>query len=77
VLYFRELIGEWSFDSPSATEMRIELPAALIARDWSPAFTFRTLNPVSPLELNESNDPRLLGLGFKTLRLETGTRSAQ
>lgn len=74
VLYFGDLIAEWSFHSPAPKEKRIELPASLISNDRSPSFTFRILNPASPLELNESDDPRQLGLGFTSLRLLPGTR---
>jgi hypothetical protein len=69
VLYFGEPIVEWSFEAWGRVERSIDIPAALISREWSPAFTFRTLNPASPLELNQTNDPRLLGLGFVNLRL--------
>ena len=36
-------------------EMRVDVPSNLIAKDHSPSFTFHILNPVSPLELDESD----------------------
>jgi hypothetical protein len=72
VRYFGELIDEWSLDDGNPTEKQISVPASLIARDRSPAFVFRTLNPISPLDLDESNDPRRLSLGFVSLRMVPG-----
>jgi hypothetical protein len=72
VLYRGELIAEWTFSTPAPAEKRVVLPASRIANDRSPAFTFRNLNPTSPLELRESTDPRRLGLGFTSLRLVAG-----
>jgi hypothetical protein len=69
VLYRGEHIDEWTFNSSASTEKRVALPAGRIAEDRSPTFTFRNLNPVSPLELRESTDPRRLGLGVSSLRL--------
>jgi hypothetical protein len=72
VLYAGKLIDEWVFDSSAQSEKQCVLPAVRIASDRTPTFTFRSLNPVSPLELKESTDPRALGLGFTTLRLVAG-----
>ncbi len=69
VLYRGQLIDEWVLDSSGPAEKRVAIPAGRITDDRAPAFTFRNLNPVSPLELKESPDPRRIGAGFASLRL--------
>ncbi len=70
VLYFGAQIAEWTFDCPGSVEKQIALPRELVSSDRNPVFVFRVQNPVSPLEIGLSTDPRPLGLGFVRLRLK-------
>jgi hypothetical protein len=69
-----EPVAQWVFTHPEDAgprELRAPLPRRLIADDGTALVTFHFPDAtVSPADLGESEDGRLLGLGFRTLRLE-------
>ena len=62
-------IAQWRIDSADAACRTAPIPASRISAGGRVALTFHIANPVSPAELNESGDGRLLGMGFRSLRI--------
>jgi hypothetical protein len=65
----RTVIAEWEIDSPEAQERTLTIPQATVAQCVPFNVAFFVVNPASPKELEESDDARLLGLGFCSVRL--------
>jgi hypothetical protein len=63
------MVGEWPVEVAAATERCLMIPALVIARKPELILAFQFQDPASPAELGESDDQRLLGLGFRKLRL--------
>jgi hypothetical protein len=65
----REPIGEWSVEVAEPVERSLIIPASAITTTDELRLVFYLENPASPAAWGESGDPRLLGLGVRTLRL--------
>jgi hypothetical protein len=62
-------IAKWTFDLASSSGMRsAEIPKSLI-KDGTLKIVFKAPGSVSPKQLGQSEDTRVLGLGVKTLTL--------
>jgi glycosyltransferase involved in cell wall biosynthesis/SAM-dependent methyltransferase len=72
-----DMVGEWPVEVAAATERCLRIPALVIARKPELILAFQFQNPASPAELGESDDQRLLGLGFRKLRLIPATLNSQ
>jgi hypothetical protein len=63
-------LADWHINMAEAVTRSVHLPASLISRGHEVIIAFHIRNPVSPFELGESSDGRLLGLGFQDARLD-------
>ena len=70
VFYGEARIGQWWFKRPGFVTLSVNIAADLISSDTQPRLIFGIPEARSPLDAGESSDPRLLGLGFKSLRLQ-------
>ena len=70
IRYRGRVIGEWSFEREGPTTCSVTIAADLMVDDPRPSFTFDVPDARSPAQAGESMDPRLLALGFQSLRLE-------
>jgi len=64
-------IAEWEIGSPEVRERVLTIPQAVVAQRHPFSVAFFIVNPASPKELEESDDGRLLGLGFTSVRLSS------
>jgi hypothetical protein len=64
-----EVIADWSIESPEFAFRTCTVPARGTPRS-DLIIEFRIINPVSPAQLGESADARLLGLWLRRARLE-------
>ncbi len=70
LLYKDVVVGHRTFHHQGFVTVRVEIAADLIAGDCRPCVIFQIYRPRSPLDAGESSDPRQLGLGLKSLRLQ-------
>jgi hypothetical protein len=70
VEYGGQVIEEWSFQTGEFVERSIIIPVKHHGNRTTRKLVFRLVNPISPRTLEMSDDSRLLGLGFVTLRLQ-------
>jgi len=70
--------GEWAIDTPEIVRRTLRFSDSMIARsDNNLRVAFHIVNPASPQELGESDDGRLLGLGFRSVRLTSEEKEKQ
>ncbi len=65
-----ETLALWSFDVDRFENKSVVVPASALTGSGSLTIYFHLLNPASPGELGESDDPRLLGMALRSLRIE-------
>lgn len=70
-------LASWSFEEDRFENRSVVVPASAVTGSGSLTIYFHLLNPASPEELGESDDLRLLGMGIRSLRIESCTLSAQ
>jgi hypothetical protein len=63
-----QAVAVWVLDGPEAVEKSAIVPAGIVDRMLR--FCFRIYHAASPYGFGLSNDRRLLGLGFSTLRVD-------
>jgi hypothetical protein len=71
-----ETLGLWSFDSDDFENRSVVVPHSALTGGGSLTIYFQLLNPASPEQLGESDDPRLLGMALRSVRIEVGPPSA-
>ena len=72
VMCHREPLGEWSIESAAPVERMLPIPAALLEGRRELPLAFCIDNPAAPSEFDDFSDSRLLGLGFRALRVKAG-----
>jgi predicted RNA-binding protein YlxR (DUF448 family) len=65
---------EWLLETSASLPRTFTVPASVIGDGNELRLAFHVVNPASPLELGESDDDRLLGMGFQRLRLDEADR---
>lgn len=66
-----QVVGEWSIAQPGFEARAVDIPMSAL-RENHVTISFHVINPMSPFECGESGDRRRLGLGFRSMRLESG-----
>jgi polysaccharide pyruvyl transferase WcaK-like protein len=67
----RTILAEWLLDTADVQELKVPIPLMLMAEKGPLTVAFQIVNPVSPNEMGESEDRRQLGLGFRSVRLNS------
>lgn len=64
-------VAQLTFESPDAVEKRLRLPLSAVKPEGDIILTFRVPTAKSPAELGMSSDPRQLGIGVISARLQS------
>ena len=70
------MVGRWSLNRTAFTRRDIPIDSSLLRGNSQPQFLFKIHDPRSPADGDGRSDPRLLGLGFRSLRLQSADAAA-
>jgi Glycosyl transferase family 2/Methyltransferase domain len=65
----REPLGAWTIESADPVEHAMPIPASALEGRRELLLAFSIDNPAAPVEFDEFGDQRLLGMGFRSLRI--------
>lgn len=70
IVFGHIILGEWSIKTTDVVQRTLIVPASVLAQKTVLNLAFHIVNPVSPAELGNSGDGRLLGLTVRKVRLD-------
>jgi glycosyltransferase involved in cell wall biosynthesis len=65
----REALGAWAIETAAPVEHVMPIPASALEGRRELLLAFSIDNPAAPVEFGEFSDQRLLGMGFRSLRI--------